>query len=376
MSSAADDSGSDRALVDEVLLSLVPGVGPRTRHTLITNFGSATGALDAPPSALRETAGVGPKLTRAILTARTELNAQRVLDEARRHDVSLVVQGRPGYPASLLDTPDPPGVLYVRGALLPRDALGVAIVGSRHATQYGAKVARQLAAGLARAGFTIVSGLARGVDAAAHQAAVEVGGRTLAVLGSGVLNIYPPEHDELALQVIRNGALISEAPLHAAPTSGSFPQRNRLISGLTLGVIVVEAADRSGALITARHAMEQGREVFAVPGRIDERMSRGCHRLIRDGATLVESVDDVLEQLGPLARGVETATGDQIRHPAELSLNEIEQTVLNAIETQATSIDAVVGRCNLPAPRVLATLSVLEMKRLVRRVSGSLVMRA
>jgi DNA processing protein len=369
-------SDDDPALVDELLLTLVPGVGPRTRQTLIGCFGSASAALDAPPSALREAPGVGPKLTRAISSARTTIDVQTLLNDAREHQVSILVQGRPGYPASLLETPDPPGVLFVRGALVPRDMLGVAIVGSRHATHYGLKIARQLASGLARAGFTIVSGLARGIDGAAHQGALEAGGRTLAVLGSGVMNIYPPEHETLAEQVIRNGALISEAPLRAAPTTGSFPQRNRLISGLTLGAIVVEAADRSGALITARHAMEQGREVFAVPGRVDDRMSRGCHRLIRDGATLVETVDDVLEQLGPLACGAETATGEEIRHPAELSLNEVEQAVLAAIETHATSIDLIVGRSHLPAAQVLATLSVLEVKRLIRRVSGSLVMRA
>ncbi len=202
-------------------------------------------------------------------------------------------------------------MLFVRGAIVPRDLLGVAIVGSRHATHYGLKIARQLASGLARPVLTIVSGLARGIDAAAHQGALDAGGRTLGVLGSGVLTIYPPEHVALSEQVIRSGALISEAPLRAAPTTGSFPQRNRLISGLTLGVIVVEAADRSGALITARHAMEQGREVFAVPGRIDERMSRGCHRLIRDGATLVETIDDVLAELGPLAHSTETATANR-----------------------------------------------------------------
>ncbi len=375
MGSIASAGDSNGELADELLLSLVPGVGPRTRQTLLQCFGNATAALNAPPSALRDAPGIGPKLTRAISSARDTIDVQRVIADAREHDVAILIQGRPGYPASLLDTPDPPGVLFVRGAIVPRDLLGVAIVGSRHATHYGLKIARQLASGLARAGLTIVSGLARGIDAAAHQGALDAGGRTLGVLGSGVLTIYPPEHVALSEQVIRSGALISEAPLRAAPTTGSFPQRNRLISGLTLGVIVVEAADRSGALITARHAMEQGREVFAVPGRIDERMSRGCHRLIRDGATLVETIDDVLAELGPLAHSTETATGEQIRHPAELSLNEIEQAVLAGIETQATAIDVVVARCALPAAQVLATLSVLEVKRLIRRVSGSLVMR-
>ncbi len=196
------------------------------------------------------------------------------------------------------------------------------------------------------------------------------------VLASGVLNIYPPEHARLAEEVLARGALLSEAPPHAEPLSGAFPQRNRLISGLSLGVIVVEAGDRSGALITARHAMEQGREVFAVPGRVDSRTSRGCHRLIRDGAKLVESADDVLEELGPL---VETAPrgddGREIRHPAELTLNPLEQQVLSAVGTEPTSIDQVVASSGLPVPQVLSTISVLEMRRLVRRLSGTMVAR-
>jgi DNA processing protein len=195
------------------------------------------------------------------------------------------------------------------------------------------------------------------------------------VLASGVMNIYPPEHDQLAAEVAAQGALISEAPPHAEPLPGTFPQRNRLISGLSLGVIVVEAAERSGAMITARHAMEQGREVFAVPGNVDSRASQGCHRLIRDGAKLVESVDDVLEELGPLVEPASNDAGQAIHHPAELLLNELEQQVLAAIGREATSIDQIVGQSRLPVSQVLATLSALEMRRLVRRLSGTTVVR-
>jgi DNA processing protein len=201
--------------------------------------------------------------------------------------LQIVPRGSAGYPQPLDEIPDPPPLLFVHGALQAADALAVAIVGSRHATHYGLTQAERLAGSLARAGFTIVSGLARGIDAAAHRGALAAGGRTLAVLGSGVLNIYPPEHQELAVQIRSQGAVLSEAPPHSNPLSGAFPQRNRIISGLALGVIVVEASARSGALITARHAMEQGRDVFAVPGRVDSRNSHGCHRLIRDGAKLV-----------------------------------------------------------------------------------------
>ena len=188
---------------------------------------------------------------------------------------------------------------------------------------------------VARTGITIVSGLARGIDAAAHRGALAAGGRTLAVLGSGVLNMYPPEHAALADEVAAHGAVISEAPPRSPPLAGAFPQRNRIISGMSLGVLVVEASTSSGALISARHAMEQGREVFAVPGRVDNRMSHGCHRLIRDGAKLVETADDVLEELGPLVAPRTSASGEAVHHPAELLLNELEQQVLAADHQRA-----------------------------------------
>jgi DNA processing protein len=266
-------------------------------------------------------------------------------------------------------------VLFVRGRLVPQDSLASGIVGTRHATQYGLRQAERLAASLARAGLTIVSGLARGIDAAAHRGALSAGGRTLAVLGSGVLNIYPPEHGKLADEVIAHGALVSESPPTAAPLAGVFPQRNRIISGLSLGSIIVEAGDRSGALITARLAMEQGREVFAVPGPVDSRNSRGCHRLIRDGAKLVEDADDVLEELGPLVAAVPRDDGQVVRHPAELMLSELEQQVLSALDSEPTSIDEIVAQTGLAVHHVLSTISVLEMRRLVRRLSGSTVAR-
>jgi DNA processing protein len=237
-------------------------------------------------------------------------------------------------------------------------------------------IAERLAASLSRAGLTIISGLARGIDAAAHRGALSAGGRTLAVLGSGVLNIYPPEHVELAKEVISHGALVGEAPVRSAPLSGAFPQRNRLISGMSLGVVVVEAALQSGALITARHAMEQGREVFAVPGPVDSRTSRGCHKLIRDGAKLVETADDVLEELGPLVAPAARADGTAVHHPAELLLNDTEQRVLAAVSGSPTAVDQVIADSGLPTPQVLAALSVLEMRRLIKRISGNYVVRA
>jgi DNA processing protein len=304
-----------------------------------------------------------------------DYDAEAILDACRDKGIDILTENHPSYPRALKEIHDPPGVLFVRGNLLEQDALAIGIVGTRHGTPYGLRQAERLAASLSRAGLTIVSGLARGIDAAAHRGALSAGGRTIAVLASGVMNIYPPEHDKLAEEVAAHGAVISEAPPHMEPLAGTFPQRNRIISGLSLGVIVVEAADRSGALITARHAYEQGKEVFAVPGSVENRTVRGCHRLIRDGAKLVETADDVLEELGPLVEAAKREDGVVVHHPAELLLNELEQQVLSAIPGEATPLDAIIAATGLPVPQVLATVSVLEMRRLVRRLSGTTVMR-
>jgi DNA processing protein len=362
-------------LADTLLLSMISGVGPRLRQLLLERFGSPAAILGASESALRSVPGIGAKLAGVVRRARDEIDVGRELEICARHQVTIVPFGGDSYPAGLREIADPPGVLFVRGAITPADALAVAMVGSRHATRYGLAQAERLAGSLARAGLTVVSGLARGIDGAAHRGALAAGGRTIAVLGSGVLNIYPPEHRALADEVVAHGAVISEAPARAAPLSGAFPQRNRLISGMTLGVVVVEAAVQSGALITARHAMEQGREVFAVPGPVDSRMSRGCHRLIRDGAKLVETADDVLEELGPLVSAAPLSDGRLVHHPAELTLNDQERLVLDAIDGRATLIDQIVADSGLPTPCVLSILSVLEMRRLVRRLSGNLVSR-
>ncbi len=363
-------------LVDAVRLALVSGVGPRHRQDLLVRFGSPAAVLAASSAELQSVGGIGPKIAARIAAAREEIDADAELALAAEHGIDVLTEADDAYPRTLRQIHDPPGVLFRRGTYLPQDELAIAIVGTRHATRYGLAQAERLGAGLARVGFTIVSGLARGIDAASHRGALEAGGRTIAVLGSGLLNIYPPEHEGLARDVAASGCLLSEAPPRMAPLSGAFPQRNRIISGLSVGTIVVEAANRSGALITARHAYEQGREVFAVPGPIDSRLSHGCHALIKDGAKLVESIDDVLAELGPLAETIAREDGSVVTQPAELLLNEIEQQVLQAIDGQPISLDAVAAACKLPIHRVLSTVSVLEMRRLVRRVSGTQVMRA
>ena len=239
-------SARQEELVDLLRLSLVSGVGPRIRRALLDRFDTPANVLAAAPSQLRDVPGVGQKLAERIVAAGEEIDAEGEIALCRQHGIAIITERDPDYPRSLRDIHDPPGVLFVRGMLRPEDSLAVGIVGTRHGTQYGLRQAERLAGSLARSGLTIISGLARGIDAAAHRGALAAGGRTLGILASGVLSIYPPEHEKLAAEVAAQGALVSEQPPRSAPLAGTFPQRNRLISGLSLGVIVVEAAERSG----------------------------------------------------------------------------------------------------------------------------------
>ncbi len=364
----------ETAMLATLALARISGVGPRTCANLLERFGTAEAVLRATVHDLSTVDGVSDSLASRI-AATAPSTAMDIVRVCQKHDIEIVTPDREDYPAGLRRTDDPPMVLYRQGNFLAADEIAIAIVGSRHATNYGLGVAENLARGLSLAGFTIVSGLARGIDQAAHRAALAAGGRTISVLGGGLLEVYPPEHKDLAKQIRLQGCLLSEAEPFFKPRGSSFPQRNRIISGMSLGVIVVEAARRSGALISARLAYEQNRDVFAVPGRIDNRMSQGCHQLIRDGATLVESVDDVLEQLGPLAVPVATGGGQTMHHPAEVKLNDQERAVLNAISREPSDIDSIVIRSGLTVPRVLATVSVLEIRKLIQRVAGGCYIR-
>ena len=373
--------GDEYSLIGRLRLAAVPGLGSRLRRRLLARFGSADAVFAASERDLKSVDGMGGKAAAAVTAAPQPAAAEQLLADCRRHQIDILLESSPAYPRLLSQIDDPPDLLFLRGQLEPADGLAVAIVGARHATAYGKKVAEQLAGGLARAGCTVVSGLARGIDAAAHCGAIAAGGRTLAVLGSGLLRVYPPEHRELACDVIDHGAVISECPPFAEPHAGAFPRRNRIVSGLSLGTVVVQASGRSGALITARLAGEQGREVFAVPGPTDCRVSAGCHQLIRDGATLVTNVDEILEELGPLFESVTDSAGREVRHPAELQLDELERQVLEAIDQTAggsgvADIDAVGDTARLEPSRLLATLSALEIRRLIRRIPGNQVERA
>jgi DNA processing protein len=289
-----------------------------------------------------------------------------------KHDVRVLTRGEPSYPHELAELPGAPPVLYLRGTVLEADQKAVALVGSRRCTAYGRRLAEQLAAGLVHAGYTVVSGLARGIDGVAHRAALQAGGRTIAVLAGGLSKIYPPEHADLARDVQASGALITESPLLMEPMAGMFPARNRLISGLSRGVVVVEAAERSGALITATHAADQGRHVMACPGPVDSLASSGTNALIRDGAILIRNVDDVLEEL----------EGVKIRKPAQTvaktapKLEGLHKQIWDLLGDRPRHIDDLVQTAQLPLQQIAGALVLLEMQKHLRRLPGNLYERA
>lgn len=366
---------SEQHLLDVIRLNLVPGIGPRTYQLLLERFHTPSAILQATVSQLQEVQNVGPKVAMSLVTHGTASAAREELARVRVAGAQLLVRGQSGYPKDLEKIPDPPTVLYYQGTLLPADQLAIAIVGSRHCTAYGRQQAHRLAQGLARAGVTVVSGLARGIDAEAHKGALEAGGRTIAVCATGLGTIYPPEHVDLANSIRQQGCLMTESPMDQQPKSGLFPQRNRIISGISLGVILIEAGRNSGALHTARHAMEQNREVFAVPGRIDSEASFGCLDLIRDGAKLVRDLDDVLNELGPLANPVKRTETETVLKPAELQLSDQQRMILNLVTVEPIPIDEVMRAAGIESSRVLSTLTILEMKRLVRRLPGGFIQR-
>jgi DNA processing protein len=347
-------------------LRLVPGLGPRLTAAILKRFGSAGAALAATADQLRQVPHIGDKLAGEVHQAMRRADVAAELACMAEHQVHLLALGAPEYPTALSNIHDPPHLLYVRGTLEPGDANAVGIVGSRHGTAYGRRVAEGLAADLARAGFTIISGLARGVDGVAHRGALQAGGRTLAVLAGGLSKIYPPEHKDLAQEVQRSGALLTESAMSMEPMAGMFPARNRIISGLARAVIIVEAAEKSGALITARHAAEQGRTVFAVPGPIDVSASAGTNALIREGAILCRSADDVREELdGVLGK---PAAPRAVEPPPDL--DDVQRQAWEAL-AETRHLDEITQRLALPVAQISAALLTLEMKKLVRRLPGN-----
>jgi DNA processing protein len=384
-------------------------ISARAALRLLEVFGEPEGIFAATPREWTAAARLSPAACQRLLAAVNRPTAE-ALARLARLGISLLGLTDPAYPPRLRAIPDPPAVLFVKGTLVAEDTRAIAIVGSRRASPYGRHVAAELAAGLAQQGFTVVSGMALGADAAAHEGALRAGGRTLAVLGSGIDVVYPAEHVDLYARIAASAAVISEYPPGLSPTRYTFPARNRIISGLSLGVVVVEAPEDSGALITAQHALEQGREVFAVPGSVNSAQSRGTHKLLRDGAKLVESVADILEDLllelpakravAPLA-GPSWGPGDAEPTPAPApapartpartpkpvapppppaptpapALPPAEAAVLALLSTTAKHVDDLIEAANLPPAQVNAALLMLELKGLIQRQPGNLYVR-
>ena len=346
-----------------VALSFVRGIGAVRFRLLLETFGSAREAWEAPQAALAATR-LPASVLRNLLALRAELDVQRVWNDIQAQGIQVLTWEDAAYPERLQSIPQPPPVLYLRGALSPDDSWAVAVVGTRRVTRYGRQVAEEIATGLARHGVTLVSGLARGVDGVAHRAAMQAGGRTLAVLGCGVDHIYPPEHRALAADIIDRGALISDYPPGTPPDAANFPARNRLISGLSLATIVVEAGETSGALITARFAAEQGRDVFAVPGGIYAPLSKGTNRLLKQGAHPLLCVEDVLEALD--------LSQVQEYRQARLALpeNPLERALLEHLRAEPLHVDELRALVNQPIAQVSAALTMMELKGLVRQVGA------
>ncbi len=368
-----------------VVLNCLPEIGPVRVKALLQHFGSPVAILAAGKSALLRVHGIGEAAAEAVSRWRDHGDPQAEMALAARAGVELVTLEDAAYPPILREIYDPPLCLYVRGdkAILSASSTAIAMVGSRRTTHYGVKMAETLAGAAALAGWTVVSGLARGIDTVVHETAVKLNGRTVAVIGSGLGRIYPQENIELARRVADCGALVSEFPMTFPPGKGTFPMRNRIIAGLTVGTVVIQAGDRSGSLITAAQALDQNRALFAVPGPVDAPQSRGCHALIKEGAKLVETFQDVLDEFTLLPGLADAASPPGRPRPlpaaaaaSHLQLSESEAKLMALIDNQEIALDELVDQTGLAPAEVLGTVFMLELKHLVRQLPGRRVVKA
>ncbi len=343
--------------------NLVKGIGPVRLRTLLDTFQDVQSAWMANPAQLKTT-GLGDRLVQRLVETRRSTDLEEVLATIHQHGFGVLTWADDRYPESLRDIPQSPPVLYLRGELTDQDLDGVGIVGTRRYTSYGRQVAEEVSRYLAREGFTVISGLARGIDGFAHRAALEGGGRTIAVLGSGVDHIYPPEHRELAGAIAQSGCVLSDYPLGTPPEGQNFPPRNRIISGLSRAVVVIEAGQRSGALITAKYAGDQGREVFAVPGPIYAPQSKGTNMLLKEGAHPVLQPEDILDVLRL------TGQGSPRMIQREMPASQDEADIFGALDLEPLHVNEIAARVNLPVEQVTSTLAVMELKGLVRKTAG------
>lgn len=347
----------------QIGFSYVPGIGRVKLSLLRSYFGDLERAWNAPPEELKS-AGLDAKAEKSLLATRARISLDAELEKLKRLGVQALSTDDPDYPPRLKEIYDYPPLIYVRGTLTPEDECAVGVVGTRRPSVYGRQAAEEITSELARNKITIVSGLASGIDAVAHRAALDAGGRTIAVAGCGLDMVYPSSHVTLAREIIEHGALVSEFPLGTRPKAEHFPQRNRIISGMSLGVLVIEAGEESGALVTAHRAVEQNRDVFAVPGSIFSPASTGTNYLIQQGAKLVRKAEDILEELNL------KMVPYQIEMKELVTPTDTESQVLGYLTREATHIDAICRTSGLPTPTVTSTLAMLELKGLARQVGN------
>jgi DNA processing protein len=358
-----------------IALKSIPGVGNITFPALVDKFVSLPSIFNTSASQLATTPGISKKIATAIASFKDWDKIKLELDRTIKAGIKIITYSDELYPAKLLNIYDRPAFLYVKGNLT-KDEINIAMVGSRQASTYGKYTTERISRELAIKGITIVSGLARGIDAAAHRGALTASGITIAVMGSGLDVIYPPENKKLYAEIVQSGAVISEYPLGTPPLASNFPARNRIISGMSYGVVVVEAGEKSGSLITARLALEQGREVFAVPGSIDSSSARGTNKLIKQGAKLIENIDDILEDILPQiektapfkAPSLERSVA--IKSPITAKLSEIEQIIIDLISTNNLHIDEIIVATALSPAVVLSSLMSLELKGIIKQHPG------
>jgi DNA processing protein len=364
----------DREKTSAVLLNMIPEIGPKRFMALVNRFGSPAKVLEADISELRSVEQITEKVAEKIFNGRRSVDVEKEIELAEKLGVDIVLYNEKTYPLSLLELDCCPPVLYIKGTVTDKDLFSVGVVGTRRPTNYGRVVAEKFAKDLTSSGVTVVSGLARGIDTEAHTAALAAGGPTIAVVGCGLNRHYPPENRKLEEKIAGNGAVISEFPLNQEPDRQNFPRRNRLIAGISLGTLVVEADMKSGALITARYCVEQGKDVFAVPGQIFSEYSKGANYLIKSGAHLVEDARDIVEILQPVAQWA----GKIKRMPAAekpLSVEDMgNKDVFEFIRkhSDGVSIDVIAEGMNRPVSDVAVALFDLEVKGYIRSLPGKM----
>ncbi len=353
-----------------IALNMLPKIGPVRVRRLLERFGTAEAILKNPADQLTEVSGVGSETAKIIVEWEDHIDLIAELDEVRNRDLKIVVESDDDYPISLRNMYDPPLALYVWGNLSAKDSHAISMVGSRKTTDYGRETARKLALQLSSAGYTIISGMALGIDSYSHEGAIAAKGRTIAVIGSGLGQIYPPGNMALAEKIASNGAVVSEFPISTMPDKKTFPMRNRIVAAWGEALVVVECPKWSGSMITANLATEMGKPIYAVPGPIDRPTSEGCNHLIREGATLLSKAEDLLEDFSQLPLGDSPALFDDIPSIVLPELSVDEAMIFDCLSVEDISLDRLIEKTKMPLPRLLPSLLKLEMKKLIRQLPG------